>query len=127
MNDMIKNEIFGCIYRHPKAATSDFTDSLCELMATYINSNIPICFLGDININISNTENPNVLQYANMLSSLGYKNFINVPTRFAARSRSILDHVTSNLDEDMLVSGVLDSPISDHLHISISIKISMIW
>ena len=58
-----------------------------------------------------------------MLSSIGCRNLITSHTRFSATSRSSLDHILSNMDDEKyLAYGVLDDAITDHLPIFAIIK-----
>ena len=124
INKQKSTYLIGCIYRHPRISTADFIDKLYEFLSVYINRNVQICILGDINIDTNKTSSPTVSDYNNMLSSLGCRNLISVPTRFSANSRSTLDHINTNIDQEFLQSGVLDCPITDHLPIFISFQTS---
>ena len=71
--------------------------------------------VGDININTSNEDDNVVLQYENMLNSVGCSNLINIPTHFWATGRSTLDHVISNIDNSLIDAGVLNNGKPGHL------------
>ena len=61
------------------------------------------------NISCSNTR-----AYKNLLLSLGLRNLINVPTRVATHSQTIIDHCVTNFSIRNIESGVIDDDISDH-------------
>ena len=50
-----KSVLIGCVYRHPRWATSLFIDRLCEKLAIYSEKNIPIVLVGDYNLNVLDT------------------------------------------------------------------------
>ena len=110
--------LVGCIYRHPRRSqmsTSTFTDRLSEKLVKYFDSNTPLLLLGDVNINVNLATDPSAQHYTNMLASVGCLNLINVPTYFWENGRSTLDHVISNIDNDMIEAGVLNNGKSGHL------------
>ena len=110
--------ILGCVYRHPKQTALSFVDEFCEKLLTYTSKNIPLVVLGDINIDVSKTTDKAVQYYVNTLASIGCeKNLINVHTRVFGKSKSILDHVISNVDKEDICNGVIDEPITDHMPI----------
>ena len=109
-----KTMLIGCVYRHPRWLTSKFTDKLCEKLSTYTDKNIPIVTLGDTNIDILAKSNRDKI-YVNMLSSIGCQNIIDVPTCFTDTSRSCLDHIITNVDQDNITHGVLDYSPTNHL------------
>ena len=121
-----KKLLLGCVYRHPKSNITLFIDKLCNMLEKYTDYNIPVAILGDININVSKTSSDSVQHYHNTLSSNGCANIINLYTRFGKTkkgiSRSILDHIITNIDKDKIVGGVINYPITDHLPTFLIIK-----
>ena len=113
--------LLGCIYRHPRYATSVFLQQLFEKLSTYSEKNIPILILGDINLDTLE-QNERAFNYINTLSSVGCKNLINVPTCFTNLSQTCLDHVVTNLDTDITTYGVLDETPTDHLPVYVIYK-----
>ena len=110
-----KSLLVGCVYRHPRWATSLFIDRLCEKLSTYSDQNIPILILGDLNLNVLDLTCNRSKNYVNMLSSIGCKNMVNVPTCFSNTSQTCLDHVVTNIDSENIVHGVLDDSPTNHL------------
>ena len=115
-NIIEKTVLIGCVYRHPRWLTSAFIDKLCEKLSPYTDKNIPIVTLGDTNINILEKSDRDK-NYVNMLMSIGCQNLIDVPTCFADASRSCLDHIITNVDQDNITHGVLDYSPTNHLPI----------
>ena len=79
------------------------------------NSNTPLLLLGDININVNENSEDVVQQYSNILSSVGCRNLIDIPTHFWKTGQSTLDHVISNIDNDIIEDGVLNNGEKGHL------------
>ena len=117
--------IVGGVYRHPRTTTTEitlFVEEMYKKLEVLVNKNIPLMILGDINIDVSQKDDDNVLRYVNMLSSIGCENLIDINTRFSAKSRSTLDHILTNVDQERILSGVLNYPITDHLPIFAVVK-----
>ena len=120
-----KSFLLGCVYRHPRKTVAEKTDFIQQLYKTlekYTCKNIPLTIFGDINIDVSKVDNNTVRHYTNLLKSIGCENLIDTHTQFREKSRSILDHIITNIDQDRVTSGVIDFPITDHLPIFAIIK-----
>ena len=114
--------LFGCVYRHPRWCTSTFVDNLCETLSVYTDQNIPVTVVGDVNIDILDETAERSQNYLNMLSSTGCNNLVDVHTCFTDTSRSCLDHILTNRDQDDILHGVLDYSPTNHLPIYAIIK-----
>ena len=108
-----KNVIIGSMYRHPHNNHNEFFGAFCEKIET-INKNYSLILLGDLNIDVSMSTVKSAKEYQDMLLSLGLNNTINLPTRVTETSGTVLDHVITNTNLDMVQSGVLTEEISDH-------------
>ena len=117
-----KSVLIGCVYRHPRWATSLFIDRLCEKLAIYSEKNIPIVLVGDYNLNVLDTTCNRVRNYINMISSNGCRNMVDIPTCFSETSRTCLDHVITNMDTENIVHGVLDDSPTNHLPVFAILK-----
>ena len=71
--------------------------------------------LGDVNIDTSKINLDITKKYNDALASMGCCNLVNSFTRFDKKSRSILDHIITNYDQNKIVYGVLSHAITDHL------------
>ena len=70
---------------------------------------------GDFNIDLLRPEQPQVKQYIDMLESLNLHQHVEQPTRITANSKTLIDHIISNIPSRVTHTGVLPCPtISDH-------------
>ena len=77
-------------------------------------SDIPLLITGDININVLNTNRPDVIKYLNILSQFNLHQIINTPTRSTDVTQTLIDHIIVSDTELVKHSGVLPCPsISD--------------
>ena len=70
--------LVGCVYRHPRPSTKEFTEELTTKLTAYSDKNMPIYITGDINIDTSQQNNDGVMYYNNMLSSIGCRNLLHL-------------------------------------------------
>ena len=110
-----KSLLVGCVYRHPRWATSLFIERLGEKLAMYSAENIPIVVVGDFNLNVLDKSCNRTQNYVNMLSSIGCQNMVDVPTCFSNTSQTCLDHVITNIENENISHGVLDDSPTNHL------------
>ena len=113
-----KTLLIGCVYRHPKYTieiVEKFLKQLIDKLDSYCDQNIPVMVLGDVNIDTSKINLDITKKYNDALASMGCCNLVNSFTRFDKKSRSILDHIITNYDQNKIVYGVLSHAITDHL------------
>ena len=110
--------VVGVIYRHPNHSFNIFEEKLTATINKLNAKNKKYIFGGDININLL-LENDKTMDYTNNHLSIGCNQFINSPTRFSPdlKSKSLLDHIYSNFENDRLETKILAEDISDHLPI----------
>ena len=86
---------------------------------------------GDVNINTSSENTKTVTKdYKNLLMSFGCINLINKYTRIATdingeTTKTVIDHIITNISTNQTKSGVLYYHISDHLPIFSVFKLKM--
>ena len=106
------------IYRPPDGSVEEFIHYLEDLILNPILRNKFIIITGDININLSDSENSTVQKYHCFLNSYHLLPVITVPTRFAPNNPSInpstLDHIIIN-KSILFNSGVIEIDFTDHL------------
>jgi len=104
--------VFFCFYRFHFHTIKDFLKELSNLLLTEKSKNTIL--LGDFNIDFLSSF-PDTIHYNLLLSSFGFSQLINEPTRPA--SGTCLDHIAIRLNKNnplIFSSGVLDLKISDH-------------
>ena len=113
--------IFGVIYRHPGSNVSIFQKSFEKLIFNLNISKKPTYITGDFNIDCTKGSN---IDYTNSISSFGYHQFVNSPTRYSFHNNSskILDHFYSNQLQTTVQVKILLSDITDHLPVFAWIK-----
>ena len=88
-----KTTLIGCVYRHPRWATSIFLEEFYKKLSAYTGKkNSSVMVVGDFNIDALE-KNSRSQNYINTLSSIGCENLVQVPTCFSQTSQSCLDHV----------------------------------
>ena len=118
------------MYRHGFSNSDIFNAYLGEFLEEFTNKGIRLTILGDINLNLLDSEDKSVKNYKNVLNSVGYSTLINRPTRIFRNegcsevSSSCLDHIVSNDYDNFSNAGILISDVSDHLPIFGNIQIS---
>ena len=107
----IKVTIVG-IYRHPNQNLNNMNESLKKIS----NDNKNLIIMGDLNINLLNVSN-GVNNYSNNIFSNNLINHINHPTRIAANSKTLIDHIYTkgnNINKRKIHTGILITDITDH-------------
>ena len=105
--------VVGIIYRKPNTDITEFQQSLvCTLDQMKVDRRKCI-LLGDFNIDIHISGN-----YADMfltsLTCLGMHQLIQSPTRVTSSSKSLIDHIYSNMSVNSVYAGIIITDISDH-------------
>ena len=110
--------VVGVIYRHPNYdvdSLHSFGDKLANKLHNYNLNNAKYCILGDININLLNIKNSgNIQKYANNLKSCSCKCLIDLPTRISQNSKTLIDHIYTNIADTKVESGIAVTDTSDH-------------
>jgi len=110
-----KNIIIGSVYRHPHDNYDQFFSVFCETIER-VNKQYNVILLGDININV-NANDCKSKEYKDLLLSMGLNNCITLPTRISDSSETVIDHLVTNINPNLLLSGVITEEITDHLPI----------
>ena len=105
------------IYRPHADSIIDFNHALGILLEDRMLSGCKMCVTGDLNINMLNSESPDVLSFVNLMQSNHFIPIITKPTRFPPNDNliesTLLDHMWFNCLE-MYSSGILLFDITDH-------------
>jgi len=115
-----------CIYRSPSTDIRSFMEILSKVINEYKYKGGYTVLIGDMNINIVGDNLINN-EYLDLLSVSGFASFININTRLPnGRNHACLDHIFINSNEHLIKlvnSGVLQTDISDHFSICVSLPI----
>ena len=89
--------LVGFTYRHPSSNCANFTEAFNDSFAQLLTSNIELFVLGDLNIDISDTNRTSTASnYLNMIQSYGLLPLITKPTRVTETTSTVLDHILTN-------------------------------
>ena len=118
------NLVLGVVYRHPGHNYSLFTEKICEKLNDLNLSKTKYVIVGDININLLKYNLVvDVTHYVNALNSIGCNLCIDKPTRISqSNNATLIDHVYSNFDCNILDTLILTSDVSDHFSTLTKIK-----
>lgn len=110
------------IYRPPSTNITLFFESLTQLLIKYPNSIIA----GDINLDILKNNNNTVKKYFDIIHSSGFsilnKININSATRTTSDSKTIIDHIITDLLTYKFNIAMEDLSFSDHKYLKINFK-----
>ena len=121
-----KKTIVGSIYRpntaHHNLTTSEqfsqFFDLLTNILDELSSCNTPVLIFGDFNLDVLKYGIlKNVTDYVDLLFSYGFLQLILKPTRCTPNSASVIDHILTNTQAEIIESVILVSPLSDHFPI----------
>ena len=88
-----------------------FNHSLAQLLT----SNIKLCLLDDLNIEISHINRTSTASnYLNMIESYGRLPLITKPTRVTEATSTILDHILTNDVHHCIFPGIIQHDLSNH-------------
>ena len=113
-----KNQIYGCIYRHPCMDIDNFNEEYLEKLLIKLDQEKKISYLmGDFNMDLLKADSDEkISEYYDKLTSHLFVPHITLPTRVTSTSKTLIDNIFSN-DPDFAngVSGNFTFSISDHL------------
>ena len=118
VNDGKRNEIFGCIHRHPSMELDEFNKKFFKDFIEKLASENKITYLsGDFNIDLLKIDiDDKISEFYSSLTSNLFVPHITLPTRITSHSQTLIDNIFSN-DPDFAqgISGNFTFSISDHL------------
>ena len=108
----------GAIYRHPNGEIAHFNDSWLNTFKNLKDNEI--CIVGgDINIDLTNINSSEVVNYLDNILSVNLCPVIQAPTRFNDRSATLIDHILIKLPakyiNNKITAGNLIYDLTDHL------------
>ena len=122
-----KSLVVGSIYRHPRSDLAEFKEAFTARLYSF-GTHQSYAILGDFNADLNKYSTNSISkQYFNQIYSCGCTQLINIPTRVSESSNTIIDHIYANsLDVNRMVPCVLMYDITDHLPISVQIKLTFL-
>lgn len=115
--------IIICVtYRPPNCPLNCFEDFFKPNYVQALTMNKPIFVLGDLNCNMLK-DGPDHRALADISTELNLTQVIKTPTRITDTSQSLIDVILVSSTALVLESGVLNTSISDHLPVYVSLKL----
>ena len=111
------NILCGTLYRSPTNDTTEndsFLRALKDCVGKLPQNHISY-ITGDFNYNLANYDNPFISNFTETMFENSFFPVINHPTRITDTSATVLDHIWTNISNHAIKSGIITSPISDHL------------
>lgn len=113
------NLILASIYRSPSSSLTQFLSALETILNNLSLEHKNILLVGDININLLDSQSNSTIAYNDCLLGYGLMCLIDSYTRSNTRgTNTLLDHAFSNFSPQL--SGVVDVDITDHYPIFIT-------
>nr|CAI5863907.1 unnamed protein product [Callosobruchus analis] len=105
----------GCLYKPPSANSFDFIDELETVIGNLVTMTDEIVFMGDLNIDMLNTQSRYTAMLNKLLDSVGLSQFITQPTRITITTQTLIDLICISNSGAVISSGVTSvNAISDH-------------
>ncbi len=118
--------ILGVVYRHPSYSFSDFQSSFEHTLDVINNNKKSYIVCGDFNIDLI-IEAQTITNYTDSIESRGCKQLVQNATRvpsIANHKWSLLDHIYTSLNDNLIGHKIVLSDLSDHLPLLISFRFS---
>ena len=112
-----------CYVYRPPSATSDWTDQVEQSLDEANTENKEIILLGDLNFNILN-KTGHVKAWLQKTENLNFSQLVLSPSRVTDSSETIIDHVYSNVPDNIVSVSVPHYSISDHYPVCVTRKLS---
>ena len=125
------NTIIGFLYRHPnnnKTAINEFIIKVEENIEKIRREHKNILIIGDINIDLLNTQNKNVQMYIDTLLNANGIFLIKKPTRhnITNKTSTLIDHAIffqiNKIRYKSIKGNIINNPISDHEGVMIQLN-----
>ena len=111
-----KSVILGVIYRHPSSNVTGFQDQCTQTLNKLNCCKHEFIISGDFNIDLLKLNcNSKISNYVNAIYAEGCNNLMNKPIRITGSTATFLDHIYSNMTNNISNRGILTYGISDHL------------
>ena len=111
LHDKSKPFLVGNMYRPPDSRV-EFNDRFEEFIDCLINEDKEFILLGDFNKDLLHIETDR--EWGNFTTSLGLTQLVNEPTRVTNASKTLIDHIYTNTEENIHRVHVERLCLSDH-------------
>ena len=109
----VKPIIISTLYRPPDSQVELF-EPIESLFSAIDQENIECIVSGDFNCDLLKPDQNNQKHIKLIYKTYCFKQFIDKPTRTTSESKTLIDHISSNIPECVSGSGVIPCGISDH-------------
>ncbi|MCU7800226.1 MAG: hypothetical protein KZQ70_08805 [gamma proteobacterium symbiont of Lucinoma myriamae] len=106
-----KSFLVGNMYRPPDSRV-EYNDRFEDFIDTVTKEGKEIILLGDLNKNLIGGQADK--EWLNLTLSLGLSQMVDEPTRVTENSSTLIDHIYTNIEENITRVTVCKSAISDH-------------
>ena len=105
--------IIGIVYRKPSGDINEFINDMSIVLEKIKIDKHSIVILGDFNINLLARDEKS-FALISMMECYGVHQLITMPTRVTKSSKSLIDHIYTNIDGNTLQAGCIEVDVSDH-------------
>ena len=106
--------IVGSIYRPPNSNTAEFLQLLSATFTKIKDKKSYV--MGDFNFDLLKYhENASSAEFLDEITSAGFQPLISLPSRITHNTTSLIDNIFTNDFCKPMTSGLITTPISDHL------------
>ena len=121
-----KRIVVGAVYRHPSSDMNDFNAGIESTLLKLQSQKCNFYVTGDFNIDLLKIKtNKDITQYCDLISSYNSQNIVTKPTRVTQSSNSLIDHFYTNNPPSCSKCFIINSDISDHFPLTVSINHSI--
>lgn len=110
-NEVLFN--INCIYRSPESNHNYFIESMEKLLQLLSKNQISKFICADFNYNLMEVTNT-TLNLTNLLTSFGYNKCFTEYSRVQGDSKTLIDNIFSNINDNLLSTQTENNVFSDH-------------
>ena len=116
-----RSAVLGAAYRPPGGPAAPDIDDLRHQLLEVSATGKPVYLLGDLNLDLTRPDKPQVTLYSNTIEELGFSQLIRDPTH-PGTTPSLLDHILTNQTTEH-ESAVVKTHVSDHDLITVKTRL----
>ncbi|KAF0295662.1 General transcription factor 3C polypeptide 6 [Amphibalanus amphitrite] len=115
--------VLGVAYRPPDGPAASDIDDLRQQLLEVSATGKPIYLLGDVNLDLTRPDKPQVTLYSSMIDELGFVQLIRDPTHPGV-TPSLIDHVLTNQAAAGHEPTVVKTHVSDHDLVTVKTRLA---